>query len=135
MMLAVLDVGRGYAILIRSPEGRTALADAGPSHDVVEPLRERGVTAPNLLTFAHRHADHGTGYTATAAASRPRAFLDGGSAHTTPRYLRLRELVRDTGIRVIVTEDDRADLPPAPAVDEPSGLFGKPALRETYRDT
>jgi competence protein ComEC len=36
---------------------------------------------------------------------RPRVFLDNGSSHTTPHYLRLIELVRDRGIPTITPTD------------------------------
>src|SRR4051812_40909544 len=89
MSIDVLDVGQGDAILIRSPEGKTALVDAGLSLRVVEALRERGVTALDLVVVSHHHADHYGGMAAVVKAFNPRVFLASGSAHTMPHYLKL----------------------------------------------
>src|SRR4051794_3929105 len=70
--ITVLDVGQGDAILIRSPEGKTALVDAGPSHDVVEQLKEQGVTALDLVVVSHHHADHYGGMNAVIQEFPPR---------------------------------------------------------------
>ena len=53
-----LDVGQGDAILIRSPEGKRALIDAGPSKEIVRLIRERGVKSIDLVVVSHHHADH-----------------------------------------------------------------------------
>jgi len=96
-----LDVGQGDAILIRSPEGKTALIDAGPSKEIVRLIRERGVKAIDLVVVSHHHADHYGGMDDVIRAFHPRVFLDNGSSHTTPNYLKLLRLVRDSGMRVI----------------------------------
>ncbi len=49
----------------------------------------------------HHHADHYGGMDAVIRAFHPRIFLDNGSSHTTPNYLKLLRLVRDSGMRVI----------------------------------
>jgi competence protein ComEC len=97
----VLDVGQGDAILIRSPEGKTALVDAGPSRDVVTLLRSRGVTAIDLVVVSHHHLDHYGGMDDVIKAFAPRVYLAGASGQTTPLYLKLLELVRDRGIQAI----------------------------------
>ena len=78
-----LDVGQGDSVLIRSPEGKTALVDAGPSHDIVTLLRSRGVTAIDMVVVTHHHADHYGGMEAVVREFRPRLFLATGSSHTT----------------------------------------------------
>jgi competence protein ComEC len=97
----VLDVGQGDAILIRSPEGKTALIDAGPSHEIVALLRKMGVTSIDLVVVSHHHADHYGGMYEVIREFHPRVFLATNSSHTTPMYLKLLTLVRDSGTQAI----------------------------------
>ena len=69
-------MGQGDAILIRSPEGKTALIDAGPSKEIVRLIRERGVKSIDLVVVSHHHADHYGGMDAVIKTFRPRFFLD-----------------------------------------------------------
>ena len=57
----VLDVGQGDAIVIRGPDGKTALIDAGDNRRgkvVLEYLRSAGITKLDYLFVTHAHADH-----------------------------------------------------------------------------
>ena len=103
--LDFLDVGQSDAVLIRSPEGKAALIDAGPSGDVVRLLRGRGVDHLDLLAISHHHVDHYGRAADVIRAFPPRLFLASDIAHTTPSYLRLLHLVRDRGIRAISPTD------------------------------
>jgi beta-lactamase superfamily II metal-dependent hydrolase len=96
-----LDVGQGDAILIRSPEGKTALVDAGHSSDLVSLLKQQGVTSLDLAVVSHHHADHYGGMDDVIRTFRPRVFLASSSAHTSEQYLRLLRLVRDRGVQAI----------------------------------
>jgi competence protein ComEC len=100
-MAEVLDVGQGDAILIRSPEGKVALIDAGPSKDIVPLLRSRGVTSLDLVAVSHHHIDHYGGMDDVIKAFSPRVYLAGASGQTTLLYLKLLELVRDRGMQAI----------------------------------
>jgi competence ComEA-like helix-hairpin-helix protein len=101
----VLDVGQGDAILVRSPQGKTALIDAGPSRHGAELLKTRGIKSLDLVVVSHHHQDHYGGMAAVIREFRPRVFLASGSSHTTRNYLRLLELVRDQGIQAIQPTD------------------------------
>jgi beta-lactamase superfamily II metal-dependent hydrolase len=101
LTLEVLDVGQGDAVLIRSPEGKTALVDAGPSNRVVSLLRLRGIARLDLVAVSHHHADHYGGMAAVVRAFRPRLFLASNSPHTSAHYLKLLQLVRDQGVQAI----------------------------------
>jgi beta-lactamase superfamily II metal-dependent hydrolase len=100
-----LDVGQGDSVLIRSPEGKAALIDAGPSKDVVPLLRRRGVTSLDLVAVSHHHADHYGGMDDVIREFRPRYFLATNSSHTTPTYLKLLRLVRDSGMQALSPAD------------------------------
>ena len=64
-------------------------------------LKRRGVTSIDLVVVSHHHADHYGGMDDVIRAFHPRVFLDNGSSHTTPHYLRLLRLVQDSGMRAI----------------------------------
>ncbi len=96
-----LDVGQGDAILIRSPEGKTALVDAGPSNRIVQQLRDRGIRSIDLVVVSHHHQDHYGGMAAVIRTFRPRVFLDADSPHVTSNYLALLRAVKEEKITAI----------------------------------
>ena len=100
-LVSFLDVGQGDAILIRSPEGRTALIDAGPNRRVVERIRERGVTSLDLVVVTHHHTDHYMGMSAVIDEFRPKYFMAAFTSHNTSIFVRLLRLVRDRNITAL----------------------------------
>src|SRR5258706_510170 len=100
MAIDRIETGPGsskIAVLL-TPEGKTALIDAGPSDEVVARLKEQGVTALDLVVVSHHHGDHYGGMSAAIRAFPPRLFLATNSAHTSSHYLKLLKLVRDRKI-------------------------------------
>ncbi|MEX2465335.1 MAG: ComEC/Rec2 family competence protein [Gemmatimonadota bacterium] len=91
--LIFLDVGQGDATLIRTPEGRTALIDAGRS-DPTPQLRAAGIERIDLVVASHPHADHIGGIEAVLAAFPVGAYMDNGQTHTTATYLSLMRTLR-----------------------------------------
>ncbi len=86
--ITFLDVGQGDAVVIRSPEGRTAMVDAGR----LSPLRflqQMRVDSIDLLVATHPHADHIGGLDDVLTARPVRFFMDNGRPHTTETYARL----------------------------------------------
>ncbi|MFT2721772.1 ComEC/Rec2 family competence protein [Deinococcus sp. A31D244] len=84
-----LDVGQGDAILIRSPEGKTALIDGGRSAErLSDQLEKYGVTRLDLMIATHADADHIAGLV-PAAALKPRLFINNGMGGTTQTWERL----------------------------------------------
>ena len=85
LAITFLDVGQGDAVLIRVPEGQTALVDAGRG-DIVPLLREMGVDGIDLLVATHPHADHIGGMAAVIRSMPVRFYMDNGQPHTTATY-------------------------------------------------
>lgn len=96
-----LDVGQGDAILVRSPEGRTALIDAGPSRNVVRHLEERGLKSIDLVMVSHHHTDHFGGMSEVIRKYHPKYYVATNSGHVTQSYLRLLQLVRDEKLTMV----------------------------------
>jgi len=87
--ITFLDVGQGDAVLLRAPEGQTALVDAGPGGDVVDQLRALGVTSLDLVVASHPHADHIGGMTRVLESFPVRFYMDNGEPYTTATYARV----------------------------------------------
>jgi competence protein ComEC len=98
----VLDVGQGDSILIRSPEGKTALIDAGPTRDgALAVLRRKGIKSLDMVAISHHHSDHYGGMDQVVRAMKPRYFLASRSGHSTSLYLKLLKTVEAEGINAI----------------------------------
>ncbi|HEU5298023.1 MAG TPA: DNA internalization-related competence protein ComEC/Rec2 [bacterium] len=113
LAVAVLDVGQGDAILLRSPSGQTVLIDGGGEVEggratgydvgarrVVPALRHLGVRRLDLVILSHPHEDHAGGLVAVLQNFRVGLVLDSGLAHAGPSYARLRELAAARGVPV-----------------------------------
>lgn len=97
--LVFLDVGQGDALLVRAPEGRTALVDAGPKNaGIVAALRRHGVEAIDLAVATHPHADHIGGMAAVLSAFPVRYYLDNGVPHTTSTYQELLRALMESDV-------------------------------------
>jgi len=69
--VAFIDVGKGDAIIIRLPDGKTCLLDTGyekTSADLFRNLEKRGIRAIDLVVVTHEHKDHAGGYPAVVKA-------------------------------------------------------------------
>jgi competence protein ComEC len=100
--IEVLDVGQGDSILIRSPEGKTALIDAGPTrHAAVAALKRAGITSLDMVAISHHHSDHYGGMDEVLKAMKPRYFVASRSGHTTSLYLKLLKTVQAQGMTVV----------------------------------
>lgn len=102
LAVEVLDVGQGDSILIRSPEGKTLLIDAGPTKEgALRVLKRIGVTHLDLVALSHHHSDHYGGMEEIVRELKPRYFLASSSGHSTRTYLRVLKAVESEGITVV----------------------------------
>lgn len=108
-----LDVGQGDAILIRSPEGRTMLVDAGPfvpaasdggqtawdaGEQVVVPfLQRQGVKRLDVLVLTHADQDHAGGAPAVLKALSVGTLWHAGPDQEGRRYQKALQLAREAG--------------------------------------
>ncbi len=100
--IEVLDIGQGDSILIRSPEGKTALIDAGPTRSgAVTALKRAGITSLDMVAVSHHHSDHYGGMDEVVKAMKPRYFVASSSGHSTSLYLKLIKTVQAQGLTVV----------------------------------
>ena len=144
LTIEFLDVGQGDSALIRSPEGKLALIDAGPTNRVVQLLRDRGVDRLDLAVVSHHHADHYGGMLAVIRQFHPRVFLDAPSPQSSTHYQAILQAVRDAGITAIEPETDASrkiklgsvllTILPQPPVDPHNENNNSVGIRVDYGD-
>ena len=98
-------MGQGDAVLLRSPEGRAALIDAGPAESVVELLEKAGVQELELVVATHAHADHIGGMPSVLRSFPVKSFMDNGVPHTTNTYLSLLQILEDSQTTYLAFEE------------------------------
>jgi beta-lactamase superfamily II metal-dependent hydrolase len=102
VVIDVLDVGQGDSILVRSPEGKTLLIDAGPTKDgALKVLKKKGIASIDLVAISHHHSDHYGGMDQVIRAYKPRYFVASHSGHTTKLYLKLLQTVEAQGMTAV----------------------------------
>ena len=105
--LAVLDVGQGDAIFVRSPAGKTMLVDAGNARVDVEKVviphrKTHGVSALDYLVLTHPHQDHVGGMPAVLDSVAVATFVDSAQpGETNQAYLHSLQRVRDKAIKAV----------------------------------
>jgi competence protein ComEC len=104
--VSFLDVGQGDSILIRSPEGKVALVDAGPSKDTLDILKDEGVDRIDVVIVSHHHADHIGGMAAVIKKYKPKVYADSSSSHTSGVYKKLLAAVDQAGCQLVQPKKD-----------------------------
>jgi beta-lactamase superfamily II metal-dependent hydrolase len=108
--ITFLDVGQADAILIRSPEGKTALVDAGRGGDIVPLLQRHGVDTIDIAVASHGHSDHIGGMEHVIGEFPVRYYLDNGLPHSTSTYLDLMQTLVDSEITYLRPEARSIEL-------------------------
>lgn len=101
LVVEILDIGQGDSIFIQSPEGKTALIDAGTSKRAAELLQEKGITSLDLVAVSHHHTDHYGGMDEVITDFSPKYFLASGTSHVTSMYKKLLEHVKSNGMTAV----------------------------------
>ncbi|MGA1360109.1 MAG: ComEC/Rec2 family competence protein [Gemmatimonadaceae bacterium] len=87
ILLYFLDIGQGDAALLRAPDGRYLMIDAGPDRGTaLRWLRTLGVDSLALIIGSHNHLDHIGGFPAILQAMPVRNAMENGMVTTTRIY-------------------------------------------------
>ena len=101
LYVSFIDVGEGDSALIETPDGYTALIDAGgpkSGESVVNLLRSRGVYKLDLFVLTHAHADHIGGAQAVLDAIKVEHVLDSGCTEGSPLQERVLQTIANKRI-------------------------------------
>jgi len=141
--VVVLDVGQGDAILVRTPEDRWVVIDAGPRNryrdtgaDVVVPyLRQRGVERVERIYFTHADTDHIGGGAAVVRALRVGEIVDPGWVEGKTTYLELLQAARERGVPWRIARRGNWSVGPVRLQTLTTGVAEKGDVGRTDTDT
>ncbi|MEA1927557.1 MAG: ComEC/Rec2 family competence protein [Candidatus Auribacterota bacterium] len=115
LTVTYLDVHQGDAELIRTPDGKVILIDAGQSgnkyrhfdggKDVVLPfLKEKGIKKLDMVVVSHPHDDHVGGMVSVLSDYNIKvdAILDSGLIYSSGVYEKYRELIKERKIKFMI---------------------------------
>jgi competence protein ComEC len=109
--LHFFDVGKGDAVLIRSPDGRSVLYDGGRGDRPLLPLLGRaGVKSLELVIASHNHSDHVGGLAEVIRHYRPLYVMDNGLPLTTRRYERFVSAAAEAGATLLEPSPRTLDI-------------------------
>jgi beta-lactamase superfamily II metal-dependent hydrolase len=112
-----IDVGKGDAILVQTPMGKTLLIDAGKSatsERVVAYIRDQGISSLDIVAATHPHDDHIGGMGAVISAIPVKRYIDNGYKSRSHIYRQVMDLVHEKSIpNGSVRAGDTIDLDPA----------------------
>ncbi len=107
--LIFLDVGYGDALVVRSPEGKVALIDAGRGW-LIGQLGVHGIDAVNIAIATHPHADHVGGMADVLHDLPVETYLDNGVPHATAIYAQVMDALDRSAATYVVASRQTLEL-------------------------
>lgn len=101
------DVGQGDASLIKTPFGQNILIDGGPDNKIISHLSENLAwwdKQIDLMVLTHPHSDHVAGLVDVINRYKVEKILYTGVIHSSPDYLTWLEIIRNSGIPLIIID-------------------------------
>ncbi|MFH1011418.1 MAG: ComEC/Rec2 family competence protein, partial [bacterium] len=138
-----LDVGNGDSILLRTPQGKTLLIDAGPAFDswdaswrILPALNSLGVGHLDALVLTHAETDHIGGAAQVLREFPVCAVYTNGLSHTTEAYQKLIHAMETQGLKEksVMAGDLLRELRPFPVwILSPDSLWRMQARTQNQR--